>query len=777
MTLVIDLGTVNTVAMLDGRLVTVDGAPWLPSVVHEGLVGADAAELAGGQAARDLKERLDPDEVRVLFARVLDAARDQGGVIGAIVVTHPAGWSPERVAVLTSAAGPMARAVPEPVAVAAVHGDEPVLVVDAGGGPWHVTAVRGQEVLASAALPFGGNDVDRLIVERVRPSLRSVTDDAALLESARVGKELLSRHDSTEIVLPDHRAVRLDRAEFERLVSADVDRLAALVSEVGGQVRAGRVLLVGGSSRMPLLARRITEVTGLPVTTDPEPETAVVRGAHALTRPAPLEDPLAPPPGSAAGDALPQFGAAHPAAAGTASPLAPGTAPFAPGAASLAPGAPPLGPGAVPLAPGAAPGGPPLASGTSSGAAPVASGGSPGAAPFAPGTPPGAAPLASGAAPPHSPDSPSVAGSPPLSPAEPGGRTTASAFEEPVRPPAGSAPRRGPLALVVLLLLVAAAAVVFGGERAVGGSPVAVGGPPPLPEVAIPPVVDGDEVVNSAVATFTSGALGEATEYRHPAGNTFEVTVTGIETAVTAPQPYLEAPDGFRWLILRLHVVNAAGPDYPHDPMENVAVLDDRGQWLRQPNGHGQIACTEGVPPATRIPADSEVGVCGVVSVPEATPVAAVLFGVRSPEAQAPLRFPVDVPAARDRAAPTRVVGTLGGPAVTVGGLRARVDLVRTPSGYLGEQVPAPGHRFVVVRASVTATRQPHVTILLRDDRGAFLSGIVQVATGCPPLPGTLTPEEPAYGCQVFEVAADTPVSAVTFPDGGPDVTRWPTWR
>lgn len=705
MTLVIDFGTVNTVAMLDGRLVTVDGAPWLPSVVHEGVVGADAAELAGGQAARDLKERLDPDEVRALFARVLDAARDQGGVVGAVVVTHPAGWSPERVAVLTSAAGPMARAVPEPVAVAAVHGDGSVLVVDAGGGPWHVTAVRGQEVLASAALSFGGNDVDRLIVERVRPSLRSVTDDAALLESARVGKELLSRHDSTEIVLPDHRAVRLDRAEFERLVSADVDRLAALVSEVGGQVRAGRVLLVGGSSRIPLLARRVTEVTGLPVTTDPEPETAVVRGAHALTRPAPLEDPLAPPPESAAGDAPPRFGAAHPAAAGTALP-----------------------------------------------------------------------PLAPGAAPPHSPDSPSVAGSPPPSPAEPGGRTTATAFEEAVRPPARSAVRRGPLALVVLLLL-AAAAVVFGGERAVGGNPVAVDGPPPLPEVAIPPAVDGDEVVNGTVATFTSGALGEATEYRHPAGNTFEVTVTGIETAVTAPQPYLEAPDGFRWLVLRLRVVNAAGPDFPHDPMENVAVLDDRGQWLRQPNGPGQIACTEGVPPATRIPADGEVDVCGVVSVPEATPVAAVLFGVRSPEAQAPLRFPVDVPAARDRAAPTRVVGSLGGPAVTVDGLRARVDLVLTPSGYLGEQVPAPGHRFVVVRASVTATRQRQVTVLLRDDRGAFLSGVVQVATGCPPLPGTLAPEEPAYGCHVFEVAADTPVSGVTFLDSGQDATRWPTWR
>jgi sugar (pentulose or hexulose) kinase len=92
--------------------------------------------------------------------------------------------------------------------------------------------------------------------------------------------------------------VRLDRPEFERLIAADVDRLAALVTELGGQTGAGRVLLVGGSSRIPLLARRLAETAGLPVTTDPEPETAVARGAQLLSRPAALEDPLALPPGS-----------------------------------------------------------------------------------------------------------------------------------------------------------------------------------------------------------------------------------------------------------------------------------------------------------------------------------------------------------------------------------------------------------------------------------------------------------------------------------------------
>lgn len=662
MTLVIDLGTVNTVAMLDGRLVTVDGAPWLPSVVHQGVVGADALALAGGRVVRDLKARLDPDDVRTLFARVLSAARDQGGVLGDVVVTHPADWPPERVAVLVSAAGTWARALPEPVAVAALHGVETALVVDAGGGTWDVAAVHGRSVAATATLPFGGNDVDRLIVERVRPSLRGPADDGVLLPSARTGKELLSRHETTEIVLPDHRAVRLDRAEFERLVAGHVDRLARLAAEVGARAGATRVLLVGGSSRIPLLARRLAEVTGLPVTTDPEPETAVARGAQLLSRPVVLEDPLAAPPEPAT------------------------------------PPAPPVPPPVSPPAP---------------------------------------------AAPPR------------------------------VR----RAPARKPLAVALLLLLVAAVAVVAGGKKVMDGRPVAVALPPPLPEVSIPPAVAGNEVVNAEIATFTSGALGEAVEYRYPGGTTFMVTFTGVETAVTAPQPYGEAPDGFRWLVLRLHVANVEGPDFADDPLESVAVLDDRGQWLRQPYGAGQVACTPGVPPPNRLPAESEVDLCGVVAVPEATPVTAVLFGVRSPEAQAPLRFAVDVPAARDRSAPMRTVGTLGGDAVTVDGLRARVDLVSTPSGYLNRQAPAPGHRLVVVRVAITATGQRHLTVALRDDRGAFLSGRIEVLRGCPVLPGPLVPDTPVYGCRVFEVAADTPVVGVTFVGRGPDMTRWPTWR
>lgn len=651
MTLVIDFGTVNTVGMVAGRLVTVDGAPWLPSAVHDGVVGADAVALGRGSAARDLKSRLDIDGIRAVFARIVLAA----GPVDELVLTHPAGWPPSRVRVLVEAArglaGPI-RTLAEPVAVAAGRGVAPgetVLVVDVGGGTCDVAVVRGDAVLSEDSMPL---DLDRRIVERVRPSLRSPVDaaaDAALLESARASKELLSRHETAEIVLPDHRAVRLDRPEFERLVAEDVGRLVALATKVRTP-NCRRVLLVGGASRMPVIARRLAAATGLPVEADPEPETAVVRGAYALTR--------LPPPA-------------------------------------------------------------------------------------------------------------------------------------PVEPPVERSGRRrwGFLAGGLGLMLVAVLAVGFPGLSSTGGQPVAapLALDGPVAEAPMPPVAAGTEMVNTDEARFTAGRPGTAVRYEHPAGATLAVTLDGVSTTLAAPAPYGEVPTGFRWLRVQFRIEHVAGPSWPHNPMDNIAAIDDRGQWLR-PVGAGQIPCETDQDATTGVPAGAEVEVCGVIPVPVATPVEAVVFGAPGGD-QAPVRFPVSVLPSAQHPATARVVGALGGPAVDVrsgvGRLHARFELVLTPSGYLDGRTPAPGNRFVVVRAALTATG-PHELrvgrLYLRDDRGAYLAGMGYTGQlpDCPAPPAVLRPDEPAYGCYVFEIAADTPVTAVTHTTDltkGIDLTRWPSWR
>jgi actin-like ATPase involved in cell morphogenesis len=309
--LVVDLGTANTVAVVAGgepRLVTVDGAPWIPSAVFAGadglVVGVDAVRLGRDAAAGYVrspkagKEQAVPvtDAVRAVLARIVAAA---GAAPDELVLTHPADWAQPRVGVLLAAAAglaPKISTVTEPLAAAAgadLATGQALLVIDLGGGTCDIAVVRrdstGLVMLAAGGLPdLGGDDLDRRIIDRVAPSLRepveSARDRQLLADSAREAKELLSRHDSADIVLPDHRAVRLTRAEFEELIAPDVDRVVALASRVVGQAGTGveRVLLVGGSSRVPLLARRLAEASGRPVSVDPEPETAVARGAALL---------------------------------------------------------------------------------------------------------------------------------------------------------------------------------------------------------------------------------------------------------------------------------------------------------------------------------------------------------------------------------------------------------------------------------------------------------------------------------------------------------------
>jgi actin-like ATPase involved in cell morphogenesis len=338
--LVIDFGTTNTVAMVavDGgepRPVIVDGAPWFPSAVFAGaagaplVVGADAVVL--GRPARSatrferrLKARLDDGElrlgdtatpvtgaVRAVLERVVLAV---GRPVDELVLTHPADWDQTRVGVLLAAAAGLAQRVdtlPEPVAVAAGTGiavGETLLVVDFGGGTCDVAAVRrdetGPSVVASGSLPkLGGDDLDQRIVAHLvaTAGCEPATgrgERLALLAAARTGKELLSRHRQVELALPDHTAVGLTRTEFDAVIAGDVESIVRLVRDVSRQ--AGEIadlLLVGGSSRVPLLATRLAEATGRTPRLDPEPETAVARGAMALlaSRPVVEEGPPTAP--------------------------------------------------------------------------------------------------------------------------------------------------------------------------------------------------------------------------------------------------------------------------------------------------------------------------------------------------------------------------------------------------------------------------------------------------------------------------------------------------
>ncbi|MGH3910827.1 MAG: type VII secretion-associated protein, partial [Pseudonocardiaceae bacterium] len=254
---------------------------------------------------------------------------------------HPADWGPVRPMVLRRAADPLAREVvliPEPVAATLFYLTEglpavpPVAhgaalaVLDLGGGTVDASVVqprivqhgvgqprapgpgaRGGDItiLATRGDPtFGGADIDEALLEHVG-AICSPADPVAwrtlaegrdladrrrrraLRADVRTAKETLSRHAYADVPLPPPFAdVHVTRADLERLIApalgAPMALLEAVLAEAGygpGQAQPAGIFLVGGTSRIPLVARLVHERIGILPLTLEVPETVVARGA------------------------------------------------------------------------------------------------------------------------------------------------------------------------------------------------------------------------------------------------------------------------------------------------------------------------------------------------------------------------------------------------------------------------------------------------------------------------------------------------------------------
>jgi hypothetical protein len=258
-------------------------------------------------------------------------------------LTHPAQWGPVRRNVLLSAArqaglGTNLVLVPEPVAAAAhftsfagrsIALGQALAVYDLGAGTFDVAVVAATQsgfvVLAEAGLPdLGGLDVDQALLEHVgrqagqrdpaawqrllRPmSTADRRAQRALREDVKAAKESLSAHPQTEVALPEpFEDVLVTRAELEALIRPSllrsVELMAGTIRSTGlPSDRLVGIYLVGGSSRIPLVATLISQGMRIVPTNLDQPETAVALGAHHVTREGAslrtgdLSGPLAPP--------------------------------------------------------------------------------------------------------------------------------------------------------------------------------------------------------------------------------------------------------------------------------------------------------------------------------------------------------------------------------------------------------------------------------------------------------------------------------------------------
>jgi molecular chaperone DnaK len=329
----IDFGTTFTAAAVrraegpgETEVVPLGGRDGVPSVLHLArdervTVGEAAAGLAGidpTRVVRGLKRRVgDPEPVMLgghpwsaeeLSARLLRwvvdrVAEREGEAPARIALAHPATWSAntlERLAAALAAHDLGVTFVAEPhaaahaVAAGTAPGDS-LAVFDVGGGRSDAAVLRrsasgdGFAVLGvpEAIADLGGLDIDELVWQHVRASLPDDVQPVARVRRAcTLAKETLS--SEPEVVVRIRRgefrgAVRMERETFEGLIAPHVDRtidaLRRTIASAGlepGDLAA--LLLVGGSARIPLVARAVTEQLGCAPTVHTDPD-LVARGA------------------------------------------------------------------------------------------------------------------------------------------------------------------------------------------------------------------------------------------------------------------------------------------------------------------------------------------------------------------------------------------------------------------------------------------------------------------------------------------------------------------
>jgi molecular chaperone DnaK len=326
----------------DGQPVVIpdeNGDSLLPSVV--GL--SDDGRLLVGHAARNqwrlapertiksIKRRMGeditvelgdhaytPQEISAIILRTLKARAMQylDCDITQAVITVPAYFNDaQRQA--TREAGELAgmevvRILNEPTAASLTYDTEQhelkrILVYDLGGGTFDVSIVQVQEgvveVLASHGdTQLGGDDFDAALAEHLMQrfeaehavNLRDLpAARARLLRAAEEAKKILSsapyatvqeEYIAEKAGIPLHLTLEISRLEFEELIQPWLDKTMTCVGQALDDARLipsqlDQVLLVGGSTRSPIVSRLLEERLRQPAHQEVDPDLCVAMGA------------------------------------------------------------------------------------------------------------------------------------------------------------------------------------------------------------------------------------------------------------------------------------------------------------------------------------------------------------------------------------------------------------------------------------------------------------------------------------------------------------------
>jgi len=335
--------TNSCVAVMEGGkpvvVANTEGARTTPSIVAfsktgERLVGEPAKRQAVTNADKTISsikrnmgtdyrvtiddKKYSPQEISAMILQKLkaDAESYLGEKVSEAVITVPAYFNDaQRQA--TKDAGKIAgldvkRIINEPTAAALAYGldnekEQKIMVYDLGGGTFDVSIIEiGDgviEVLATSGdNRLGGDDFDQKITDYMISEFKKAegvdlsTDKMALQrlkEAAEKAKKELSSATTTNINLPfitataegpKHFDMNLTRAKFDELTYDLVERTAGPVSNAlrdAGLTASdlGKVLLVGGSTRIPAVQDKVKQLTGHDPNKSLNPDECVALGA------------------------------------------------------------------------------------------------------------------------------------------------------------------------------------------------------------------------------------------------------------------------------------------------------------------------------------------------------------------------------------------------------------------------------------------------------------------------------------------------------------------
>ncbi len=305
-------GTIYSIKRFMGRRLT-EVPEEIKLVPYDIVAGKD-----GTAAVRVRDKTFTPPEISAMVLQKLKGAAEAylGAKVTAAVITVPAYFNDaQRQA--TKDAGAIAgldvkRIINEPTAAALAYGldkkkDEKIAVYDFGGGTFDISILEvGENVVEVKATNgdthLGGDNLDQRLIDYLIAEFKKdqgidLSKDSMALqrlrEAAEKAKVELSSAVTTDINLPyitadktgpKHMTLKLTRSKFEQLVEDLIDRTlepcrVALKDSGFGAGELDEVLLVGGSTRIPLVQQKVKQLFGKEPNRSVNPDEVVAIGA------------------------------------------------------------------------------------------------------------------------------------------------------------------------------------------------------------------------------------------------------------------------------------------------------------------------------------------------------------------------------------------------------------------------------------------------------------------------------------------------------------------